>query len=492
MLRILLKRWLFPTLTLFLLISHGKVNAQLPVHSTPLWPDTSDEANIRYFEDYFRAEKDTVSVKNSTAKKYVLQQCSTRVELFKDFVKRGELLSETEIDSIVQKVAANIINANPELRGKVKVFVSRSLVPNAFCTGNTMVVLNIGMLSRLENEAQLAFILCHEFSHQMMNHSNNAIYKHAFVIGDKQYARKIKSTLKEEYNVTSKLKELMLPGLLKDMAYSRYEEFAADSMGIKYLSNTDYDLSAALGVMDILDKIDSEYKNEPLDLRKFFTLPQVPVGPYWFDYKGSSSLGAFETVKDSLEDSLKTHPDCKLRKERLQSQIENSSVKKQIDTDRKAFEKMVLISKCESVQYMFDTKNIGRSMFLALRMLEERPQDVYHRSMVSMCMAYFSRLKTIRMVGKCVQPPHPEFSESYNRFLYFIQELTPKESGEIAYWMINPATEELKNHEVYFSALIYAAYSSGRTEEYQALKKEYSRKFPKGRYTKVLDVLPES
>lgn len=477
---------------LFLFVFQGKVNAQLPVHYTPLWPDTADEANIKYFEDYFKAEKDTVSVKNSTSKKFIIQQCSTRVELFKDFVKRGELLTETEIDSIVQKVAANIIKANPELNGKVKVFVSRSLIPNAFCTGNTMVVMNIGMLSRLENEAQLAFILCHEFSHQMMHHSNDAIYKHASVVGDKQYARKIKSTLKEEYNVTSKLKELLLPGLLKDMAYNRAEELAADSMGIKYLTNTGYELSAALGVMDILDKVDSETKNEPLDLRKFFTLPQVPVGPYWFDYKGSSSLGAFETVKDSLEDSLKTHPDCKVRKEKIQAMITKSAAQRQFDTDRKAFEKMVLISKSESVQYMFDTENIGRSLFLALRMLEERPQDVYHRSMVSMCMAYFSRLKTIRMVGKCVNRPNPEFSESYNRFLSFIQELTPKESGELAYWMINPATEELKNHEVYFSALVYAAYSSGRTDEYQILRKEYFKKFPKGRYNKVLDVLPES
>lgn len=470
-----------------IIVFAGKIAAQPSKHYSPLSIDTLDPAGIKYFAEYFKKEKDTISVADAKTKKFIVEQCSLRCDMFRKFVTSGELLTYTYGDSLLRKVANNIINSNPVLKGKVNVYLSRSLVPNAFSAGNSLVVVNIGLLSRLANESQLAFILCHEFSHQMLSHGNNAIYTNAIKYNDKEFQRKIKTALAEEYNVTVSLEKLLLPGLMADMAYSRAEELAADSMGLQYLMNTNYDLLASLSTMDVLDKLDDEAKNDSLNLKKFFSIPQVPAKPSWYEFE-ENSLGVFETEIDTLKDTLRTHPDCGLRKAILSKKLDGRT-KLGTDPHSAEFQDLRLIARSESIQMMYDRGNLGNSMYLALHQLEERPEDVYNRAMVALCMARLAKHKKERTAGKYINIPDPDFGDSYNHFLHLINELSPQEAATFSYYMVNPVSPELKSNEAYLASLTFAAYVNGKTEEFNQLYKEYNGKFSNGKFSKTLAVL---
>jgi predicted Zn-dependent protease len=68
------------------------------------------------------------------------------------------------LNPYVQRVFDHIRQANPQLP-PVQLVLSRNPEPNAHAVGNSTVMLNVGLLGRLENESQLAYILCHELAH---------------------------------------------------------------------------------------------------------------------------------------------------------------------------------------------------------------------------------------------------------------------------------------------------------------------------------------
>jgi len=88
---------------------------------------------------------------------------------FDDTVERsGQLYDQPRVTAYVQGVIDRLY---PEFKGKLKVHVHDSTQLNAFVLFNGSVYVNIGMLARIENEAQLAAVLGHEATHFIEKHS---------------------------------------------------------------------------------------------------------------------------------------------------------------------------------------------------------------------------------------------------------------------------------------------------------------------------------
>lgn len=59
----------------------------------------------------------------------------------------------------------------PEFKGKIRVRIYGSTQLNAFAVANGSIYFNIGLLARMENEAQLAAVMAHEAAHFIEKHS---------------------------------------------------------------------------------------------------------------------------------------------------------------------------------------------------------------------------------------------------------------------------------------------------------------------------------
>jgi|GEM_PF-869457 len=120
-----------------------------------------------------------------------------------------------------------------ELMGgeNVSVFVSRFVSSNAAIWQDGTLIVNIGLLARLENEAQLAFVIAHEIAH----YEN----KHPFL----QYIRKQKP---------ANIQKRALDNLKASVAYTQENEIAADAFALELLNRAGYDSRVGARAIELM------------------------------------------------------------------------------------------------------------------------------------------------------------------------------------------------------------------------------------------------
>ena len=154
-----------------------------------------------------------------------------------ELLRSGQVLYNDPIGDYVNDVVDEILKDQPAFRKKLSVFVVKSPVANAFAHQRGVILVNTGLIARLETEAQLAFILCHEIAHLMLEH-NQAIY---LKTKDLQYGR-------GEYR-----KQSISDRLLTRSAYSRENETEADIEGLKLYLKTGYSFDNIAEVFSLLE-----------------------------------------------------------------------------------------------------------------------------------------------------------------------------------------------------------------------------------------------
>lgn len=88
---------------------------------------------------------------------------------FDDTIERSDqIYAHKKATAYLQKVMDRLY---PEFKGKIHVRIYDSTELNAFALPNGSIYFNIGLLARIENEAQLATILSHEAAHFIEKHS---------------------------------------------------------------------------------------------------------------------------------------------------------------------------------------------------------------------------------------------------------------------------------------------------------------------------------
>lgn len=200
----------------------------------------------------------------------------------------GEVLVNDTFSIYINRVADSLLlGQDPELRKKLKFYVLRSPTVNAFATDQGAIFVTIGLLTRLKNEAELAFVIAHEVIHYKRNHVLTG-----YVEGVKaregigQYDQ---TTFENRF--------------LKRHRYSRAYESQADDEGFELMVNSNYDLRASIGAFDILAMADAPF-SDTLFKKSFFESDYfVFPSKYYVD-----TIKRFEPSDEDEDDDLATHP----------------------------------------------------------------------------------------------------------------------------------------------------------------------------------------
>jgi len=80
---------------------------------------------------------------------------------------RDAIYVDPRLDNYLKSVMERLF---PEFRGRIRVSVLKSSQLNAFALPNGSIYLNLGLLARMENEAQLSMVLAHEAGHFIQQH----------------------------------------------------------------------------------------------------------------------------------------------------------------------------------------------------------------------------------------------------------------------------------------------------------------------------------
>lgn len=262
----------------------------------------------------FTKEHLSIEQKNLLKEDIILQNV-----LFKNHVLYGDALSE-----YVSKVADNALSSDYKLRKQLNFFVIKSSGVNAFITENGFAFVTVGLLSQIENEAQLALIICHEAVHFRDKHSN------------RKYNRTNKLSIgKSSVNADERLKTMI--------SFSKELELQADYEGFVLLLKSKYSTAHAETVFDMMKYSHLPYENLALPT-DYFDESKYIIPTRYFLEKTDEYKGFY--FKDTF---FNTHPDIDIRKEKLVRHIELTQANKGFEyfTGKEHFEYVRKIARYE-------------------------------------------------------------------------------------------------------------------------------------------------
>ncbi len=158
-------------------------------------------------------------------------ETTTRFTLQQIFLS-GSIYYNDPCTPYVREVMESLL-ATVSPKPQIDVFVSRFASPNAAIWQDGTLIINIGLLARLENETQLAFVLAHEIGHYQNNHPF------------RQYARQ---------NQPDNIQKRALDNLKASVAYTQEKEEEADAFALELLTQAGYDNDEGRKALDLILK----------------------------------------------------------------------------------------------------------------------------------------------------------------------------------------------------------------------------------------------
>ena len=174
----------------------------------------------------------------------------------------GLLYQDPELENYLNQTAKKlqVHSIAPDFHFQIKVLKDPHL--NAFAYPNGVIYLHSGILSRMDNEAQLAALLSHEMTHCTHRHSLKVIRS----ISDRPaYIAAIQETLARISMVQEVARALGLAGSMAAVAgYTRELETEADLVGLDLMVKANYDAKETLKVFGHLkQEIEAEGDKQP-------------------------------------------------------------------------------------------------------------------------------------------------------------------------------------------------------------------------------------
>ncbi len=249
----------------------------------------------------------------------------------------GRVLYNDPLSVYVAKIAKEILKDDLETYNKLRFYTVRYTSVNAFTTPSGIIFVNIGLMAQLENEAQLAYILCHEITHYKKQHS---------LLGFKFESKLERKISKNNYRTSNQ------DNFLTKCAFNKEQEIEADEEGFQLYKKSGYSLAAIDGVFDVLQFANLPFDEVPFNKRFFEDkLLKFPA-----DFQLADSLLKPVNQDDDGDDEESTHPSIRKRRKLIENIMEGLNKK-----DRKNY----LVSKTE-----FElTRKIARFELLHLYML---------------------------------------------------------------------------------------------------------------------------
>lgn len=166
-------------------------------------------------------------------------------ELDDELRRRGMVLQDASVNAYIRGVAERLVPPGAAGAVPFRFYVARDPMVNAFALPHGSIYLNVGLLARLENEAQLAHVLSHEIAHVVQRH---ALQQH----------RSRRATV-----VAANVADLLLfgtsiaylPAIGALAGHSRESEAEADALALEYMSRAGYPLEGAEQLFKLLQEV---------------------------------------------------------------------------------------------------------------------------------------------------------------------------------------------------------------------------------------------
>lgn len=291
-----------------------------------------------------------------------------------ELLKNGKVLFGDPVSKYISSVADQLLVNEPELRTKLRFYTVRSDVVNAFATHQGIVFVTTGLLSKLKNEAQLAFILSHEIVHYERKHVVNSYLNQNLSLSKGRYTRA---------DLDQYVSQLSL--------YSKNLELEADSLGLLRFLKSDYAASTISETFDVLLYSEHPFSNQ------VFEFECMEHGSHKVLDKLHLNATAFDEIKlDSMAyEESHSHPSIGTRKNMAEAIISSqpASVGVNYLVGKEEFKNVQNICRFEVLHLKILKQNYTEAIYDAFLLQKDFPESRFLKEEVVKAMYSISCFK---------------------------------------------------------------------------------------------------
>lgn len=368
----------------------------------PIPADITTSSTQKYSSSKTQLEESSDSKKRKRTKQDFLLESHFLID---QVLHSGRVLFNDTVSNYLGNVLDVILKDDAELRSKLRVYAVRSSVVNSFTTDDGIILVNVGLLAQLEDEAQLAFILCHEISHYTESHVINTYVQ------------------REELKESAQLKRTSFDEkLLTQGQYSKGIEKEADKLGILRFLKTAYGTSSVLNVFDVM-----RYAHLPFD--------DVPWDKNYFDaafYRINESyyLNSVRSVEawDTDNGAEGTHPSPSERQQLLRTYLatEGKPDGPNYLLSESRFRTLRNICRFELTNLYLKANAPVKSIYNAFLLQRDFPENAYLKKSVAQALYRLSKFKTGGNYG-FVHPGYSHIEGESQQLYHLLYQLKPEE-----------------------------------------------------------------
>lgn len=339
-------------------------------------------------------------------------------------IDQNTVLYDSPLNHYLNELTASIQKENPEISKDLSVLVSRKYNANAYNRGEGTIVVNNYLLDALDHEDQLVYILCHEMAHQTLDHVLGSVVKHVRANKSEELRSKTKQVKRQKYSRKTSAENLLLELSYKNSAANRAKEVQADSLGYVFYARLNRDPHQ---VANVLEKLrDSDKESDSLTVKdyiKIFDSFQLTTKERWFKMDSFEDYYYQKNTKFNT-DSLRTHPNCDVRIERLAEvapEIKDATLKETTqNSSTTAFMRWKESAVYQNIQNEYFAKHYGNSLYEALKLYNRKPDELLRKWIAMNFKKLYEAKKAYQLNRYVSQVNIIEHTDSYNLFSTFI------------------------------------------------------------------------
>ncbi|MFT6746578.1 MAG: hypothetical protein ACJAZ2_000919 [Glaciecola sp.] len=331
-------------------------------------------------------------------------------DVISETMRSGTVLFGDEVSIYLNKVLNFVIKDKPHLKGKVRIYASKSGYTNAYCTSQGIILINMGFLAKVQSEAELGFVLTHEIGHFEEQHALNNVIETVKLNRKMGKYRKVRPEERLE-----KLYER-----------SKSNELECDSLAAEWILESEFNLQGGIGVLDILLRSEIPFLNTEFDMN-------------FFDECGFD-LPSFMFLKETKEidpdeekyDKYSTHPNVRTRKTAFKRITKKGNGKSEkFLVSEKEFKRVQKIARFEVVNARLLEREYGDAIYTAACMLNDYPNNKFLKRSIGLALYGLAKYATINDLHKAARSANKIQGES-QQVHFLLRNLTKSQINVLA------------------------------------------------------------
>ncbi len=382
----------------------------------------------------------------------------------RDIFTNGNIYFNDPMTAYVRTIGEKLVK-NSKVENKINFFVSKSTELNASSWQTGTVIINIGLLSRLENEAQLAYVLAHEIAHFQMQHPY------------RQYAQQIKN---KEMTHGSHLAK----NFREHFDFSLKYELEADSIALAIMKEKDYEVNESIKTLNILQH---KEQRDVVNLTNYYSSPSFQLEENQLcDYKGYS---AFKKSVFQVADAHFSGHHIKKRIKNLVDIVSRDYPEKEdlysfkgSHYDPALFTNASKMAHFETIQQAFLESNYLKSIHEAMILIRDFPNNEFLHVKIAENLYHISHYNKLGLLDRIFFDNQRIDENEYAKLCCLVNNLNQSDLQNMIHGFIKKLYKDYSTNETMIITMAKSMEMNTDIKMAKPYYKKYVRLFPYGKH----------